>query len=1038
VSSPLAVAVAVLASAGAASAQDVGKGVAEPVNGVVLATEAPAPLTKVEPVVVADVGVAAKAARLGLPQKAPETGPFADAEPAPVWLRNVLVDGFFDESDLTDPVNIVAAPAKVGRWTVDVGNVALHVNDFKVPYDRGNAVDLNGTRSGSLFQAIETAPGFRYHVRFQMSGNWSTFPSKARTLALYFGSEKKLFTVKRPARWSKSNMRWEEHEVVFTASQAMTGIRFASETAGIPDGPVVADVRVLKEALAPGPLESITVPMPDNLADFIKDKEKAIALGKALFWDMQAGSDGRSACASCHWNAGADIRTKNQLHPGAPGSAFGHQSAASLKLGVAAAQSFKGANQELKPADFPFHRFKDPTRPGSSSADGDSQNPVISDSMQIFGSQGVITEGFISIVLGNPVEKCKKVADLVFNIKGTNTRQTTGRNAPSTINAVFNDRLFWDGRANRYFNGVNPFGELDPDARVYQLAATGHLQKVKISLDNAALASQAVGPALSAVEMSADARNFMELGRKLFSLQPLGLQKVHEDDSVLGVYRDTDGRGLDEETASYDQLIRDAFHRQWWGGKQITEGGYTHMEANFSLFWGLSIMMYEATLVSDQTPFDAWAKGDKNALSVNAKKGFRIFMNEGKCINCHHGPEFAGATVSMIRGQLSQNGGIHYMPMARGLAFYDEGFYNIGVRPTTEDLGVGAAHPLFGPLSYSRQEQGGANPDAKHVVKSDDRVAVDGAFKAPTLRNVELTGPYMHNGGMKNLTEVVQFYTRGSDFEHANLKDLDTDVSGIPSLQGHPLGIASVVEFLEHLTDPRVKFQKAPFDHPELILVNGHETTEWNNALDSLVVLPETGRDGGAALQTFEDALTNGLSLEKLPAPENPDAGTGTDGGEGADGGAGADGNGTGTGTGAGVVDTPAANANGKAVARKPKASMDKGSKNFDSKGPKIPLYLTPEDLAAEAAAAADIAAELAAPVETAPVDGAVLDEAAAPEAPAAPAAPGLAGPGPPDLRISRTSSKKASSTLTLVLAELSMKGELKERARACPSPVVT
>jgi len=967
-----------MATSGLAAGQDGGKAGVDPAEELVFALEAPA-VAEAEPNV-ADVGFDSKAARLGLPRMSPEVAAMGEPEPDPVWLRNVLVDGFFDESDLTAPVNLVAAPGKVGRWSVDVGNVALHVNDFKVPYDRGNAVDLNGNRSGSLFQSIETVPGFRYHVRFLMSGNWSTFPSKARTLAVYFGSEKKVFTVKRPSRWSKSNMRWEEHDLVFTAVRPLTGIRFASETAGIPDGPVVANVRVLKEALAPGPLESINVPLPENLADFIKDKEKAIALGKALFWDMQAGSDGRTACASCHYNAGADIRTKNQLHPGAPGSTFGHQSAASLKLGIAAAQSFKGANQELKPADFPFHRFKDPTRPGSSSADGDSRNPVISDSMLVFGSQGVINQSFISIVVGNPVDKCKKIADLVFNIKGSNARQVTGRNAPSTINAVFHDRLFWDGRANRYFNGVNPFGDLDKDARVYRLVNGVLLEKVQIRLDNAALASQAVGPVLSAVEMSADGRDFRELGRKLLSLQPLALQKVHEDDSVLGIYRDSDGRGLNEEVASYAKLIRESFNREWWAGGKITDGGYTHMEANFSLFWGLAIMMYESTLVSDQTPFDAYAKGDKSALSENAKKGFRIFMNEGKCITCHHGPEFAGATVSMTRGQLSTDGGIHYMPMARGLAFYDEGFYNIGVRPTTEDLGVGAAHPLFGPLSYSRQEQGGANPDPKNVVTSSDRVAVDGAFKTPTLRNVELTGPYMHTGSMKNLTEVVQFYVRGADFEHANLKDLDTDVSGIPSLHGHHLGIANLVEFLEHLTDQRVKYQKAPFDHPELFLVNGHESVEWDNALDSLVVLPETGRDGGDALKTFEENLTNGLDLEKIPAPEPPKSSDGkpenpdkpgvdyendpdTDG------------------DGYGNDPNDPNDGNPKVGKKGSKEPLKKGPKNFEDKGPKIPLYLTPEDLEAEAAAAEEIAAEEAMTEEAAETEEAVLEEVAYEEA---------------------------------------------------------
>lgn len=102
--------------------------------------------------------------------------------------------------------------------------------------------------------------------------------------------------------------------------------------------------------------------------------------------------------------------------------------------------------------------------------------------------------------------------------------------------------------------------------------------------------------------------------------------------------------------------------------------------------------------------------------------------------------------------------------MEKGIAYYDGGFYNIGVRPTHEDLGLGTKHPVFGPLSYSRQEQNGRNPDPVKSINPEARVTVDGAFKTPTLRNIELTGPYMHNGGMKSLEEVVQFYTRGADF----------------------------------------------------------------------------------------------------------------------------------------------------------------------------------------------------------------------------------------------------------------------------------
>jgi cytochrome c peroxidase len=57
------------------------------------------------------------------------------------------------------------------------------------------------------------------------------------------------------------------------------------------------------------------VPLPETLDEFIKNREAAVQLGKALFWDMQVGSDGVQACASCHFHAGTDNRTKNALNP---------------------------------------------------------------------------------------------------------------------------------------------------------------------------------------------------------------------------------------------------------------------------------------------------------------------------------------------------------------------------------------------------------------------------------------------------------------------------------------------------------------------------------------------------------------------------------------------------------------------------------------------------------------------------------------------------------------------------------------------------
>lgn len=57
------------------------------------------------------------------------------------------------------------------------------------------------------------------------------------------------------------------------------------------------------------------VPEPTNLGEFVKDRAAAVRLGKALFWDMQVGSDGVQACASCHFHAGTDDRATNAVNP---------------------------------------------------------------------------------------------------------------------------------------------------------------------------------------------------------------------------------------------------------------------------------------------------------------------------------------------------------------------------------------------------------------------------------------------------------------------------------------------------------------------------------------------------------------------------------------------------------------------------------------------------------------------------------------------------------------------------------------------------
>jgi cytochrome c peroxidase len=614
----------------------------------------------------------------------------------------------------------------------------------------------------------------------------------------------------------------------------------------------------------PAPLSTVAVPEPVNLSEFVVDRQKAIVLGKALFWDMQIGSDGIQACASCHFHAGADSRAKNQLSPGLrrvneDGTPNPDQ------------VSSKGFNYSLVAEDFPFRLLSNPE---------DRNSTVLRDTNDVVSSQGVKFRKFLGVTPGVAVDVTAFAADPDgFKVGGLNVRRVVPRHAPSVINAVFNHRQFWDGRAQNDFNGVNPFGARDQYARVFR-ADTPSSQPVATAptILNASLASQAVGPPLSSFEMSADGRTFIDIGDKFMrplrdsgkkakALRPLGQQYVHPQDSVLGPYSRWPDTGLD--FSNYFELVRQAFDAKWWNSQwkvQVNSDGsrtwcnpcigsaYELQEMNFSLFFGLAIMLYESTLVSDQTPFDSFAAGDIQAISHSARRGVDLFRSQarGRCINCHGGPEMTNDATRIINVTRFRRREGNYI---------DQGFNSIGVRPVTEDLGVGDKDPFDKALSEARLVfQGQFSGTPTPPPQPTDTLGVDGAMKVPPLRNVELTAPYFHNGGTLTLRGVIEFYSRGGDFVPIQALD-GTLIKPLSTPNFTEQEKEDLVNFLLTLTDERVRNRRAPFDHPSITLPNGHpgnqsgtspeSALEPNQAADLFRNVDAVGASGGAPLPLF-------------------------------------------------------------------------------------------------------------------------------------------------------------------------------------------
>ena len=659
------------------------------------------------------------------------------------------------------------------------------------------------------------------------------------------------------------------------------------------------------------------VPQSTQIASVVSNQTIATRMGKALFFEMGVGSDGIQACATCHFHAGADNRIRNQASPGLLRAAGARQGNVVGFFEAAPAEDTtfeaRSPDETFLRGDFPFVR--DIGNGANVVVVGGVQEPAAGNSNDVASSQGVELTDFVSVTPGVLVDQGIPQFDPVFNANGRTVRRVEPRNTPTVFNAVLNFFNFWDGRANPFFNGANPFGIQDPDARVF-VAQGGTIVRRTLRLDRSSLASQSVGPPLSHFEMSfgdggTNARTFPEVGRKLLPLQALSIQDVAVDDSLLASLRHPSGKGL---TQSYAEFVRAAFEPRFWNSSklvyfppagdplvidpnQVTDPArtFTLMEANFSLFYGVAVQLFERTLIADRTPFDRWMEGNGAFVAQFGTRelaGLNVFVGKGRCINCHGGPELTNASV-----RNAQNGNNIIEPMLMGdrrPAIYDNGFYNIGVTPTLDDRGRGGANPFGQPLASTRQflfealgiqdipfdiigapirnlvarpghvlgfldeDTGEFIPvcedlDGDGRCGTDDdillrRVAVDGAFKTPGLRNVGLTGPYFHNGSMATLMEVVEFYDRGGNFCRLNQADLDPDIQ--------PIGLSpnekqALVAFLLALTDPRVARESTPFDRPQLVIPNG----SFPDGTDVLLNLPAIGRQGRPASQALAPFL---------------------------------------------------------------------------------------------------------------------------------------------------------------------------------------
>jgi cytochrome c peroxidase len=186
-----------------------------------------------------------------------------------------------------------------------------------------------------------------------------------------------------------------------------------------------------------------------------------------------------------------------------------------------------------------------------------------------------------------------------------------------------------------------------------------------------------------------------------------------------------------------------------------------------------SIREYEKTLVSKNVPLDKYLKGDKNALSRQAKQGLKLFTGKAGCIQCHNG--------AMLTDYKPYDLGVPENPKV-----WSDPLRHLTLRSFQLAMGV---------PGYARAEH-----DVGYYAVSKERKDI-GRFVTPSLREVSRTAPYMHNGIFKTLDEVIEFHAKGKG---RDIKPVRLSKSEVRAL----------VAFLQSLSGDEITAER-PADFPE-------------------------------------------------------------------------------------------------------------------------------------------------------------------------------------------------------------------------------